>query len=412
MLSIGMTRKGKTYGGITPVMRNLGKIGGVVLDPQTSYSELLLKCAAYRGKLHHVRYISLGEINKRFGIFNLRGDVRKAVRAPMNIRGIDFLTSPLIYEWMMYSHELVKASDVALYYLPHCFDPNSREFAWMMDRCPEPSLKERWMRTVFWSDRQRLDNLQPAYRLIDNYANDLDFQLLCANDNTSQLLYELIADRKLVIFEGGRADPQTVTMIYSFIIQMMIEFHRQYRIPAMTIVDELCNYGLLTRELAVACAAEVKNGFRPFLLTQTLTGEEEDVQLLLQNVQVMDVYGTVEMETLKRLAYTICTSGFAPDRIQMDGVHKVTLDEKERLCAMALMNLPVGAFARINRGKVKWLKNAKAHVPYSNSSCWEPKRSKILHEMNRFYEAPTPIMPPENVPPVVGRRKPKGRKKS
>lgn len=412
MLTIGRTRSGKTYGAITSIMRNVGRMGGVVLDPQSSIAPMLLKCCAYRKKLDQIVYLSLGQINKRFGIFNLRDDVRKYVRAPMNARGIDFLSSPLIYEWLRDAHELVKQANVPLHYLPQCFDPELIEFNWMMKRLPEGRLKQKWMSTVFFSAKQRRDELGPALRLVESYATDTDFQLLCANDHTSQVLYEAIANRKLVIFEGGHADPQTVQMIYSLIISMMIEFHRMYAISAITCVDELCNYNLLSRELAVACAAEVKHGFRPFFLTQALTGEEEDIELLMQNVQLIDCYAITGQETLKHLSYIISTANLVIPEMTMEGVHQATVVEQERKAARGLLQLPPGAFVRIQNGRAKWLKNRKARMPFSNDSSWGKKRRSILLKMNEQYESPEVIAPPSDLEPLLERKKRKGRSKS
>lgn len=393
---------------VPPAMALLGKVPQAILDPQDSLSDLCLRLAAYRGKLKYVRFIDLSDLSRRFGFICLKPStatdhiVRKKedadtiynfARVPLDARGLNPYESPLIWEYLQAGIKLVMYSGSPAYWLPYTFIRSSDHFKHMLKTCKDKETADKMHLVSKMSAQQYRIDTGPALRITETLSYDPSFIMLCGNLSLHDLF-----DRKLtLIFQGAGASPVAVRMAYLAVIQRVLNYDR----PVHLTVDELCNFGLATNELAVGLASRQKYGFSAQLATQTLTGDPDTISLIMQNSQTHRYFRTSDVTVLDVASRELGIGSYDPNSL----LRSYTVDEvtrqdfmkptdHDRDIAKKLMQNPVGAYYEQKEGVVRWMKPPLGRLPWTGS--WETKRNQFLERiyLNSEYTKPTVKSPP------------------
>jgi hypothetical protein len=406
-MTIGQSRMGKTYRMIPSIIAGVGKTPNVVLDPQDSLSELVLRMCAYRGLCKHVRFIQLNELSRRFGFIHLTAStsadpllrqkedadtIYNFARIPMDARGLNPYESPLIWEYLQAGIKLVMHSQSPAYYLPHAFNRDSDHFNDMLRNCRDERTTEKMRLVSKMSAQQYRSDTGPALRITETLSYDPSFIMICGGLN----LHDLFDQRITLIFQGAGANPIAVRMAFLAVIQCVLTYNKRIGLH----VDELCNFGLASKELAVGLASRQKYGFCAQLATQTLTGDPDTVSLIMQNSQTRRYFRTSDLQVLDVASRELGIGSYDPDalmRSYMDGEKErqdfMKPSDHDRSVAQRIMRLPVGSYCEQSQGVVRWMTPSLGRLPWIGS--WERRRNYFLNQIYQSpeYSKPTVLLP-------------------
>jgi hypothetical protein len=277
-LILGKPRTGKTLAWVRACMRLYGERALVGLDPQKSFSWELYQQLENPAVL----YDRIIRVDRTLGVLQLPRSSHSSVlermkedlaarmriaRIFMGRRNLSPETSPLIWEWLCVSLQMIQFSGAPLWWLPFCVQPRTREFRWLVDHCEHEETISRALEIANFSRTQLRNECSPALRLVEPVCTDPCFIARCG---TSFDLWKALKDRRVILYEGSGANPETVRTILLIVSFLVIDFCERNDDPVTLTIDEAANWGLITKELVTALSTLSKNNLDVTVISQDI----------------------------------------------------------------------------------------------------------------------------------------------